>query len=144
MSNSGYSLLVPNVDDPSRSSAGAACASNIGGGALMDVTTFDSEGGEAVVPMTAGSDGTVVWAYAFDGITAGVNTSNTTATSSSLPLSYETTAPKTTTSDTVSSKSTSSSSPSTSLSSANRMYLLVDGFTSIICLHNARVLDVHL
>ncbi|KAH9218428.1 hypothetical protein DL95DRAFT_259291, partial [Leptodontidium sp. 2 PMI_412] len=58
----GYNLVAPNYGDPVRPGLGAVCSSYIAADALMDITTFDHTGGETVVPMTVGPDGTVVWA----------------------------------------------------------------------------------
>ena len=75
-------MLAPNFDDPIRPGAGAVCSSSIGGGGLLDITSFDSTGGETVVPATAGGNGTYVWANALDGITTSVSIPSTSSSTS--------------------------------------------------------------
>ncbi|KAH7400428.1 hypothetical protein BKA64DRAFT_745034 [Cadophora sp. MPI-SDFR-AT-0126] len=66
----GFMVVVPELDtNHRRPGEGAYCYSDIGVGALMDVTHFDSTGGSTYHAVTAGSmTSNVVMADAFDGI----------------------------------------------------------------------------
>ena len=109
--DSGYGLIAPNYDNSTRPGAGAVCTSYIGGGALMDITSFDTTGGETIVPQTADGNGTIVWANAFDGFTTtAASVASTSSTSSSISTttsSHTSTSSSSTTSKTSSTKSTS-------------------------------------
>ncbi|RQM05207.1 hypothetical protein DH86_00004169 [Scytalidium sp. 3C] len=121
------SLLAPNVDDPIRPGAGAVCTTYLGPSELLDITSFDSTGRQTVVGATAGPDGTVVFANAFDGITA---------TGVSLPPAPSSTPVSTTASSSTSSSSllpsslkiTSSSAASTSSSTKTAIPLLAPSY----------------
>lgn len=93
--NRGFSLLAPNLDDPQRPGEGAVCSTYLGADALFDVTIFDPTGGTSVEAATAGSDGTAVFANAFDGFTTtglgGPSMADTpiTTTSTTGPIIFE-------------------------------------------------------
>ncbi|RAH85841.1 hypothetical protein BO86DRAFT_437116 [Aspergillus japonicus CBS 114.51] len=69
---SGYGVYLPNYHNPTRPGLGAVCTSSVWPSVLMDITSYDAAGKVTVVPTSAGQDGTLVFATAFDGTVATV------------------------------------------------------------------------
>ncbi|KUJ15982.1 uncharacterized protein LY89DRAFT_750091 [Mollisia scopiformis] len=83
----GFGLIAPNyASNSARPFSGALCTSNIGFGQVYDVSSYNSTAYWTVIPVTA-TAGTVVFADAFDGITAPATTSTLLITSSSTKSS---------------------------------------------------------
>ncbi|KAE9377717.1 hypothetical protein N431DRAFT_554065 [Stipitochalara longipes BDJ] len=67
----GFGLIAPNyASNSARPFSAALCSSAIGLGQVYDVSSYNSTAYWTVVPETAATAGTVVFADAFDGITA--------------------------------------------------------------------------
>ncbi|PYI01147.1 hypothetical protein BO78DRAFT_328295 [Aspergillus sclerotiicarbonarius CBS 121057] len=98
---SGYGLYAPNYLNTTRPGLGAVCTSSVWPDELMDITSYDSTALATVIPTSAGVNGTLVFATAFDGTKA-------TSVASSTPSSSPTTASSTT------SVTTASPTPTTS------------------------------
>ncbi|KAH8125167.1 hypothetical protein FP744_10009567 [Trichoderma asperellum] len=120
-----FDLYIPQLTNTQRPGLGAVCTSLIWPDVLMDVTSYDETALATVIPTKAGTDITVVWATAFDGILATPVTSpsgfgpiDKTALSTSAIPSESTTTPSVTSNEirpssaTASSKSTSSTTTS--------------------------------
>ncbi|PYI34363.1 hypothetical protein BP00DRAFT_484707 [Aspergillus indologenus CBS 114.80] len=69
---SGYGVYLPNYHNPTRPGLGAVCTSSVWPSVLMDITRYDAAGKVTVIPTSAGADGTLVFATAFDGTVATV------------------------------------------------------------------------
>ncbi|GKZ30894.1 hypothetical protein AbraIFM66950_010583 [Aspergillus brasiliensis] len=73
-----YEVYLPNYHNPTRPGLGAVCSSSIWPNVLMDVTSYDAAGSSTVTFTSAGYNGPIVFATAFDGTLA-------TAVVSSMP-----------------------------------------------------------
>ncbi|OJK04266.1 hypothetical protein ASPACDRAFT_50145 [Aspergillus aculeatus ATCC 16872] len=69
---SGYGVYLPNYHNATRPGLGAVCTSSVWPSVLMDITRYDAAGKVTVIPTSAGEDGTLVFATAFDGTSAAV------------------------------------------------------------------------
>ncbi|KAJ5094512.1 hypothetical protein N7456_010373 [Penicillium angulare] len=66
----GYGLYAPNYHSTSRPGLGAVCTSSIWPDVLMDITSYDSTALATTIYTSAGENGALVFATAFDGTAA--------------------------------------------------------------------------
>ncbi|UKZ56763.1 hypothetical protein TrVGV298_010604 [Trichoderma virens] len=113
----GFGFYAPNFNNTQRPGLGAICTSTVWADVLMDITSYDTTALATIIPTSAGINGTLVFATAFDGISAtAVVTSPTSSSASSSSTSKSTTASTTTsiiTSTTTSRPTSSTMSTST-------------------------------
>ncbi|RAH39808.1 uncharacterized protein BO95DRAFT_437236, partial [Aspergillus brunneoviolaceus CBS 621.78] len=70
--HSAYGVYLPDYRDATRPGLGAVCTSSVWPNVLMDTTRYDAAGRVTVIPTSAGKEGTLVFATAFDGTSATV------------------------------------------------------------------------
>ncbi|KAJ5211432.1 uncharacterized protein N7498_003078 [Penicillium cinerascens] len=118
-----YGLYAPNYQNATRPGLGAVCISSIWPSVLIDITSYDSTAFATVIPATAGVNGTLVFATAFDGTPAtSVANSTSTAAASTVPVTSSITAPLTLSStSTTSITSTSSRTGTASLTAVSQL-----------------------
>ncbi|KAL7939879.1 hypothetical protein V8C35DRAFT_326634 [Trichoderma chlorosporum] len=112
----GFGFYAPNFNNTQRPGLSAICTSTVWASVLMDITSYDATTLATVLPTSAGINGTLVFATAFDGVPATTTvTSSTSSSISSSSTSKSTTSSKPTGSTT----STSTSKPTSTSNSTS-------------------------
>ncbi|WPH00145.1 Hypothetical protein R9X50_00296800 [Acrodontium crateriforme] len=110
----GYGLWAPNYLSANRPGLGAVCTSSVWPNVLLDITSYDGTALATTIAATAGVNGTMVFATAFDGTMAPSIATTSPSSQSTVPTSPITSRPPTSTKATTS-KVTTCSMRSTSL-----------------------------
>ncbi|OIW27856.1 hypothetical protein CONLIGDRAFT_705794 [Coniochaeta ligniaria NRRL 30616] len=111
---SGYGLYAPNYYSTERPGLDAVCTSDVWPNVLIDITSYDATGLATTIATSAGDNGTLVFATAFDGTLAAHIATSPPSPASSSHFFSSTSIP---TSSTSSSSARSSSPASSSASS---------------------------